>query len=317
MRYFAGIDAGQSSTRALVADERGSILAQASAGPADEIGASAASTRLRDALGEALARAAQSAALPANTRFEAIVAGISGYEGTVHSAAPELPTDRLVLVHDSRIAHYGAFGGRHGIITIAGTGSVVHGVNRSGESATIGGWGYVFGDQGSAFGIARDAFYAATRFEDRGHSRARLFRRARSHFAATSMHTIASAFYTGRITRAQLATFAPIVVTEAEAGDETAADIVIKGAFALAEQVRACAKQLHMRKADVSVVGGMMLNPYYARTLEIALADTVPSLSYRHARHEPVVGAMILALREAGVQDSPLFENPEMRRRAQ
>ena len=51
--YFAGIDGGQSSTVAIVGDERGKILGRATAGPADEVGASAGSTRLRDALGEA------------------------------------------------------------------------------------------------------------------------------------------------------------------------------------------------------------------------------------------------------------------------
>jgi N-acetylglucosamine kinase-like BadF-type ATPase len=53
----AGIDGGQSSTIAVIGDERGRILARGAAGPSDEVGATADSTRLRDALAAALADA--------------------------------------------------------------------------------------------------------------------------------------------------------------------------------------------------------------------------------------------------------------------
>ena len=51
---FAGIDGGQSSTVAAIADETGRVLARGRAGPADEIGEGPSSTRLRDALRAAL-----------------------------------------------------------------------------------------------------------------------------------------------------------------------------------------------------------------------------------------------------------------------
>ncbi len=46
MRLFAGIDVGQSATKAALTDERGRILARASGGAGDELGLGAASTRL-------------------------------------------------------------------------------------------------------------------------------------------------------------------------------------------------------------------------------------------------------------------------------
>ena len=67
MRLFAGIDGGQSSTVAVVADDAGRILGRGAAGAADEIGASKDSTRLRDALQGALAQAVDSARLPVET----------------------------------------------------------------------------------------------------------------------------------------------------------------------------------------------------------------------------------------------------------
>ena len=45
---------------------------------------------------------------------------------------------------------------------VAGTGSVVFGENAAGRDvARTGGWGYVFGDEGSGFGLARDGVRAA------------------------------------------------------------------------------------------------------------------------------------------------------------
>ena len=48
-----------------------------------------------------------------------------------------------------------------GVIVIAGTGSVVHGTAEDGRSWTLGGWGYLFGDEGSAFWLVREALAGA------------------------------------------------------------------------------------------------------------------------------------------------------------
>ena len=102
---FAGIDGGQSSTVALIGDENGAVLGRGTAGPADEVGVGADSTQLRDALRDALSDACRDAKLPYEREFAAIVAGVSGYEGRVYGAMPQMPTQRLVLLHDAPVAH--------------------------------------------------------------------------------------------------------------------------------------------------------------------------------------------------------------------
>ncbi|MEO6912938.1 MAG: BadF/BadG/BcrA/BcrD ATPase family protein, partial [Candidatus Baltobacteraceae bacterium] len=154
---FAGIDGGQSSTTAAIGGVDGRVLARGTAGPADEVDQSPSSSRLNDALNAALADALANANLDPSTRFTRVVAGISGYEGIVYGKTVALPADQTRLMHDSPIAQAGAFDGAPGIVIIAGTGSVVYGVNTSGASLLLGGWGYLFGDEGSAFGLARDA----------------------------------------------------------------------------------------------------------------------------------------------------------------
>lgn len=143
----AGIDGGQSSTVAVIGDKQGTILGRGVAGAADEVGEKSDSTRLRDALRSALEDARHNAALPPNARFAAIVAGISGYEGRIYGSQPDLPTDRLVLLHDAPIAHAGALAGDPGVVVIAGTGSVVYARAQDDRTQTLGGWGYLFGDE--------------------------------------------------------------------------------------------------------------------------------------------------------------------------
>jgi len=62
------IDGGQSGTAAVVATERGNVLGRGDAGPADEVGESPASTRLREAVEASLGAALAAANLPHDTR---------------------------------------------------------------------------------------------------------------------------------------------------------------------------------------------------------------------------------------------------------
>ena len=57
------------------------------------------------------------------------------------------------MSHEATIALFGALGGADGVVVIAGTGSIAYGLNGS-KSSRIGGWGYLLGDEGSAFWIA-------------------------------------------------------------------------------------------------------------------------------------------------------------------
>ena len=72
----------------------------------------------------------------------------------------------LSVSHDALIAYVGACGGEPGVVVIAGTGSIAFGRGSDGREARAGGWGYVFGDEGGAFDIVRQALRAALRFEE-------------------------------------------------------------------------------------------------------------------------------------------------------
>ncbi|MDQ6823581.1 MAG: hypothetical protein M3Z07_03710, partial [Candidatus Eremiobacteraeota bacterium] len=255
--YFAGLDAGQSSTTAVIATSDGHVLARGSGPPADEVAQGPESTRMRDALSGALAAAVAAAGLGAATRFASVVAGISGYEGRVFGREPSLPSDRVSLVHDSVIAHAGALQGAPGVVVIAGTGSVGYAVNDAGLGARVGGWGYLFGDEGSAFWLARSAL-GAIMSDSEGHEPSSLAKAALEHFKQPSLRALARVFYAGEITRAELATFARPLTNAASRGDAEGVYWVREAAEQLALLAYAAAGRAGLGEHDAAFVGGLM-----------------------------------------------------------
>ena len=206
--WYAGIDGGQSGTRAVIGDARGRILGRGESGPADEVGEGPDSSRLASALEGAMASAMRDAGLPDGARAEVVVAGISGYAGSVRGRAPSLPARRTVLVHDLPIAHAAAFGAGPGIAVIAGTGSAALARDLDGRERTCGGWGYLFGDEGGAFALARDALATLMRDLDEHGIAGDDHGRAARFFGARDLRDVAARVAAGAITRAQLAAFA-------------------------------------------------------------------------------------------------------------
>ncbi len=292
---LAGIDGGQSSTVALIADERGQILSRGASGPADEVGADSTSTRLRNALREALADACRRAGLPLESGFAAIVAGVSGYEGRVYGALPEMPTQRFILMHDAPVAHAGALAGTPGVVVIAGTGSVVYARDENGVSQTLGGWGFLFGDEGSAFSIARNALALVMAAEDDGDRALREEAQAAcDFFAMGSLRQIARAVYSGELTRARLAAFTPVAIRFerfrkiAEEGADRLAALAHRGLAA-------------MKEPRAALTGGLFADADFYERVRGGILETVPSAEVGRAKYEPAAGALLLAYRELGL----------------
>jgi N-acetylglucosamine kinase-like BadF-type ATPase len=300
VKLFAGIDGGQSSTAAVIGDATGRILGRGKAGPADEIGAGETSTRLRDALGAALEDARRDARLPETSRFESIVAGISGYDGRVYGRGPELPSVRLLLLHDTPIAHAGALGGKAGIIVIAGTGSVVHGRDEDGSSFTLGGWGFLFGDEGSAFTIVREALARMMRaYDDGDRSLDGEAGAACEFFGVTSLRDLVHAFYKGGITRDRLGSFAPVALRY-----DAFRSLARRGADRLAELV--CVIASRGVPARVALVGGVFADADLRERVRAGILYRVAEAEIVEPRYDPACGALLLAYREAGIELSEL-----------
>jgi len=155
MTYVLGIDAGGTKTVCLLADEGGTIVAEARGGGANLQAAGELEVEkvLHRVMEEALG---DRAVVPA-----AICLGIAGVDRPDDSAVVSAIMRRIgykariVVVNDALVALEAGAPGQPGIVVISGTGSISYGRNANGEAARAGGWGYVLGDEGSGYWIGR------------------------------------------------------------------------------------------------------------------------------------------------------------------
>lgn len=309
MRYCAGVDGGQSGTVCAIGDERGIVVARASGPPADLVGEARDSPRQAAVLDHVLSAALAHANLPAETRFAAIVAGLSGYdEAESPVPAPAASSERFRVVHDTEIAHAGAFDGSAGIALVAGTGSVALGIDVDGNRARAGGWSYLFGDEGSAFWIAREAIAGAMREEDFG-SPSGLRAGALDYFGVASLRALQHAVAHGEISRSALAGFATVVLQAAREGERGALDLRRRAVDALARLVHVVHHRLGAaRELPIAPLGGMFSDGEFHEHWKWAMRALERSATIVKPRYDPVVGALRLAYRDAALDVGSLVE---------
>lgn len=312
MKLYAGIDGGQSSTTAVVGDERGTILGTGHAGPADEVGENAQSVRLQTAFRSALRNALRAASLPADAELQAVVAGLSGFNGTTVGADPRerIKSATFVILHDTRIAHAGAFAGRPGVLVIAGTGSVAFGTNEAGQECRIGGRGYLFGDEGSAFWIGRRLVERVMLDEDAALP-SPLSKPVLEYFGVRTIGEVSDGFYRGKIDRANIAGLARVASVLAHQGLDDAYFFVDQAADAIAALAALCARRLHGNKrtvghdVQVAVCGGLAEDQLFAGRVAQKLAARLPEARIVPFATSPAAGALLLAYRTDRIEQPP------------
>lgn len=302
MRYVAGIDGGQSSTKAVVLDETGRVLGAGTAGPADHVDEPPGSSKCADACATALMRALDAAGLPRDLSFEAVHVGLSGWDDDFDGKRPTFAARTVRLQHDAPIALAGAVPARPAIVVIAGTGSVAYGEDGEGGSLRLGGWGYLFGDAGSAFAIARDALAHAMAQDDRGRASG-LGEAALAFFDRRTLREIATLALQGRIARDRVAAFARVVHDGARLGDPDAERIVDAAAAALAELAATALERLALgeRSVPVALAGGAFANEAFAARTRQRLAALAPNAFAVRPRYEPPIGALLRAFGDARI----------------
>src|SRR5215213_8424878 len=237
MKLFLGVDGGQSGTTAVIGDETGRILGTGEAGPCNHAAKAEGRARFESAIRGSVGVACQAAGVDlAEVEFEAACFGLSG--GPEHREeviASILRCRRpFLLTTDAVIALAGATPEGQGIIVIAGTGSISFGRNADGRTARAGGWGYIFGDEGGAFDIGRQALRAALRMEEGWGPPTRLREILLAATESIDANDMLPRFYAPEWNRSRVATLAPLVDSAAAAGDAVAAQIIHNAAQQLA-----------------------------------------------------------------------------------
>lgn len=306
---FLGIDGGGTKTSFVLLDGEGRLLAR-HVGPTSyylEIGFEALRDLLRDGVNEALRQAGL-----ASTRVTSAFAGLPahGEDSSLLEAfdallAGVLP--RVRIGNDMICSWAGSLGGDDGISLVAGTGSIAYG-EWQGRAARCGGWGEVFGDEGSAYWLAREGLALFSRMADGRAAPGPLLGRVRAHFGLAHDLDLCAAI-NGAAARSRLAQFARLLSAAAADGDAQAAGLLTRAGEELAAIAGGVARQLAL-PADavipVSYTGGVFeAGAAVTEGLQGALARDLPGAALRAPRFGPELGAAMYAARLAGVRLRP------------
>lgn len=307
--FVIGVDGGGTKTRALLADERGEQVAEATGAgstvkPGDaERSAGIIAGVVRDVLEQA-GKSEQKARV-----LYVGVAGVgrpSEREALHEAVSAHDLAEELVIDTDFAVALNDAFGEGAGVLLIAGTGSSAFARGPAGATARCGGWGPVIGDEGSGSWIGRRALSVVAAAADGREPETALTGAILT--AAEVSETAELIRWAANATPATLATLAPAVLSVADAGDLRANSIVSMAVEELALHVRALARQLftdERASVPVALTGGLLKKgASFRKRLEHRLKVAVPGAHVHAAEIDAARGAVKSALRYLGALKS-------------
>ena len=323
MNYVVGVDGGGTKTAGLLVDVEGRVRARAAVGPTNYqiVGAEGIRREIPRLVGQLFREAGIEP-----QRLACIALGLAGVgrPGEPEAVAREIRrldlAAEVVVDHDAMIALVGALVDRPGLIIIAGTGSIVLGRNERGERTRVGGWGYLLGDEGGGFFIARAGLATVMRAYDGRQEKTLLTERMLAALGLSDPQEIIPRVYRQGMSHTEMADLAPVVFQAASEGDPAAAGIIHLAGRELGQMAAAAIRRLGMEgeQVPIGLVGSVFKSQ---EQLLDAMRDGLGGeikADFVKPRLSPVGGAAILALRAAGGEMSSavirLLEQDEKRK---
>ena len=305
---FLGVDGGGTKTALCLIDEEGRLLARTRAPSSYYFneGIELVSRVLREGVDEICRQAAI-----APSEIDYAFFGLPGY-GEASTDVPDLDAaprevlghDRYACDNDMVCGWAGSLGGADGINVISGTGSMTYG-ERAGASpgVRVGGWGELFGDEGSAYWIAIRGLNAFSRMSDGRLPVGQLHELFREHLdLAGDLDLVDVVLNRWQGGRGEIASLSRTVAGAASAGDECAGKILADAARELANLVKITRRRLGFgpeEKVLVSYSGGVFNAEPVLSGFKAALAALHEGYELREPLYPPDVGAALYAAKLA------------------
>lgn len=297
-KFFLGIDGGGTKTVGLLADQSGRIIAKA------ESNASNYHTVGEEQTKQVLSDVISQLTTNANTALESCTCCL-GLAGVASSVDKEiigricdeigLPENRI-LTHDARIALIGGAEKLSGVIIIAGTGSIVYGINTAGREAQAGGWGHLLGDEGSGHDIARRALQAVVRAADGRGVPTQLSSLMLDALGFSQPRDLIPWMHS--VGKDKVAQLTGAVFGAANANDSVAQRILDKAADELTLAARVVIDKLGFDQPFDLVLGGGIFTHQstFVASLRNRLRNLAPDARVSLPKREPAYGAVLLAM---------------------
>lgn len=310
------VDGGGTKCLAVLLDESGTRLGEGRGGSCNYqgIGREAAGREIRLAIQTAFAEWQKTQQKPASAdmdiEVECAVFGLAGLDtaydrGILIELVREvlgqlrLKVKHLIVENDGFAALLGATGGKPGILVIAGTGSIVYGINDRGMTARAGGWGHRVGDEGSGYWIGKQAIVSILKAEDGRGAKSQLEELLLSHFRFAAPEALFNWVYSSDYAVEKVGELSRLVSTAAARGDTEAQHILNRAGRELFLGAKAVIDKLDVRQSKLKVIlqGGVLQhNEWVRRVLMEQLLQYAPFAAADSVENEPILGVIAMGL---------------------
>lgn len=165
---------------------------------------------------------------------------------------------RTLVVNDAEVALAAETKGKPGALLISGTGSIGYAINRTGETCRVGGYGYLLGDEGSAYWVSRKAIQYILHAFDQTGRKPEMFARVCDVLGIREIDQLVDFVYQSN--KAEVAKLALSVVQAFEDGDPIAERIMRSAAANLSTMAISLGRRLKMKDERFPLVfSGSML----------------------------------------------------------
>lgn len=274
-KYLLSVDGGGTKTEFCVSDIEGNILDSVTAECSNYKSVGAAKTF--ENLSEGLSALKQRGYGLEEVGYS--VWGMSGCDSgndfkIIRTLVKELGVEETnsYICNDGVLAFY-AQASEPGIVVIAGTGSVVLGIDKNGDYKRAGGWGYNISDIGSGYWIGAEAIKKTLLYCDGYGEYEPFYEQVREHYFGESFEKLP--YIVTEVTDYfEIARLARLVVKAGEQHDITALSILTEGAAYLAALVASIYKRMEFQedmKLNIVFSGGVLQCDFYQQLVKTAL----------------------------------------------
>lgn len=309
MRYFLGADAGGTKTRFLISDERGTIVAFYESGPGNHqmVGFDGVQAVLQECFQQALRQAGIRAEQIAGAGFS-----IAGYDwpceyepimAVIETLGLRAPKK---LVNDAIPALVAGTKDGWGVAVVSGTGCNCRGWDRDRREGRVTGYGIVMGEAAGGAELVFRAMQLVGYAWSRRIPPTALTQAFVEFAGARDADDLLEGYTKGRYVIG--ASEAPLVFRVAEAGDQTARDLIQWAGRQLGEMAVGVIRQLGFEDESFEVVmSGSMFDggPRLIEPMQETIRQAAPGATFVRLAVPPVIGSVLIGMEEGGVHPTP------------
>ena len=298
-KYFAGVDAGGTITKIVVADEIHNIIFhKESPNSVNFYGMSyqQAKDNLKSLFQDVLNETGIST-------FESICIGMSAfYEEPGQEFQRDftgfIDTKNILIDSDLRIA-LECMEDQRGVMVISGTGSMLAHLQETGQVLTVGGFGHVIGDEGSAYHMAVAAIRAVVRDYEGWGEKTLLTKQLKAFYKISDIHQLIDIIHNLESAKSNIADFAVNLDICARQNDPVAINILQQEGTYLFLQLVALINKIGYIPRTVYYYGSVLMKSDVGRsTFRKKIKERYQdAITVKPLKSKPEFGALSLSYR--------------------